>query len=241
MAIAALCGAYFFGAISQRVTGLGAALVGTPFIVVALGPWDGVVAMQLAGLIMCSCLTILLWSDIDWRRAASILAPALVAVIPGVWLAANLPARVTSIVIACLVLVALTTVRSIGLTRPDAFWTRSAAGLGTGISTSLAGLGGPPLVVYARVTSWQTASFAATLQPVFLALSISTLGARWHFSGRLLPDVPLLAWCAGAAALASGLWAGGVVGRRLDTRQTTFAITMLAYIGALTVLLRASL
>ena len=63
----------FFGSLIQRVTGMGLALVASPFLVLLLGSVTGVQTLQVVGLGVCLASAITLWSDVNIRLAILLL------------------------------------------------------------------------------------------------------------------------------------------------------------------------
>ena len=59
----------FLGALVQRVTGMGMALVAAPLLVLLLGATTGVQTLQVIGLFTCLASAMVLRRDINLRRA----------------------------------------------------------------------------------------------------------------------------------------------------------------------------
>lgn len=97
----------FAGAVTLRITLIGFALLATPFLVLAVGPWQALGLIHLIGILACLVLTWRLWADIDWRRGRELFRWALVAVVPGTWLAYTIPERTVQLTTGVALLLAL--------------------------------------------------------------------------------------------------------------------------------------
>lgn len=56
------------GALTQRVTGIGFALVSAPLLVLVAGPYQGVVLANLLSLLVALGVFASTWSQTEWRR-----------------------------------------------------------------------------------------------------------------------------------------------------------------------------
>jgi uncharacterized protein len=102
------------------------------------------------------------------------------------------------------------------------------AGVGSGLTTALAGAGGPALTVYAVATHWPRQEFIATGQlnyAIQVAMALAIKG---------VPGLPAAAWfgCA-AAAIVIGLAAGAYLTRRISGVHARKATIILAGLAAL--------
>ncbi|WP_197701374.1 sulfite exporter TauE/SafE family protein [Micromonospora coxensis] len=242
----ALAVAIFVGAGTQRVTGLGFALVASPFVVLLTDPFNGVLLVNLCGALTALAVLVQVWRDVDVRRAGLLLGPALVAVLPGAWVARNLPAPVLAVVVGGLVLAALAAVltrgragrRADGPPEPRAAGDREGAsadgvrasllaGAGSGFMSVTAGVGGPAITVYAVSTGWSQRSFAATAQLVFAALGVASLLAKGS-----LPALPAAGWALVGTGLAVGVLIGNRLSDRVPAHRARRAVVALALTGA---------
>ncbi len=155
MTLALLAGAILLGALTQRLTGMGFALVAAPLLVVVVGPLTGVQLLQVIGIVASSLVLAQVWRDVEVRTAVMLLLPALVGIIPGAWLVRTLPAPTLAIVVGALVIVALGAV--LASERARVFTGtpgQVSAGLLSGFMSAAAGVGGPAIVLYAVSTGW---------------------------------------------------------------------------------------
>ncbi|MFP5312482.1 MAG: TSUP family transporter, partial [Actinomycetes bacterium] len=107
-ALAALAGATFVGACTQRITGLGFALVAAPFLSMVLGPFDGVLLVNTLGAVTSLLILAQVFKEVEYRRVLLMLVPALAAILLGSWVAVQVPAALLSILVGAMILIALT-------------------------------------------------------------------------------------------------------------------------------------
>lgn len=222
--------AVMVGAATQRVTGLGFALLSAPFLVLLLGPREGVVVANALGALTSAMVLVGGWAQVDWSRVRRLLPGSLVAVPMGALLVHTLPGPALLATVGGLCSVAV-----VAAWRQPAWpWLGSAAGSAasgflSGLFSVTAGTGGPPLSVYAVSTRWAPAVFSASVQVILLANGVLALAVK-----GLPSDAPLLAWCAGAVILGVG---AGTRLRRLLTPKTTLRLVLaLALVGSLAAL-----
>ena len=236
MLTAAVLLAVLVGAAAQSVTGLGFSLVCAPLLVALLGPYEGVRLVMVLGVLLTVVLLVRLRRDVEPRRAALLLLPALVATPVVARLARGLPERPAAAVAGA---VALTgTVLLAGGVRWRAARGRAGlvgAALLSATSNVLAGIGGPPVALWGENAGWGLAPQRATLQAYFLGLNAAAVPALGLPSVR--PGV-LLA-CVGA--LAAGVLLGKPLSGRTSERGARRATLALAGAGSTAVLVRALL
>ena len=167
----------------------------------------------------CAVLSSLLilprvWRFIDWSRFGWLVVPAVAGTGAGALVAARLPGPVLQLGIGILVVVALTI--SLVVTRTEHAATGRApaivTGAASGFMNAAAGVGGPALSVYAVATRWPQAAFAATAQPYFVVIGLSSLArqARRVGVGAARACDPGV-WPVSIAALLVGLVLGDVL------------------------------
>ena len=100
LALAAL--AVLAGAVSVRTTGMGFALLSSPFLVMALGPVEGILVTNVCGIVAALLNLTVVRADLDWSRAAKVVPAGLVGTVPGALLVLWLPAPVLAIAISLL-------------------------------------------------------------------------------------------------------------------------------------------
>jgi uncharacterized membrane protein YfcA len=216
------------GAGTQRVTGIGFALVSSPFMVLLLGPFDGVLVINACGAVAALFVLTQIWRDVDVRRSALLLGPGLVAILPGAWVARSLPPPELAVVVGGLVLVTLAAVVATERARvlrgtPGAV----IAGLASGFLNVTVGAGGPAIAVYAVSIEWAHRRFAATAQLIFGVLGVASLAVK---GGR--PSMALAGWGAVAVGLVAGIAVGNRLADRVSPERARWAVVVLAMAGA---------
>ncbi len=233
---ALVAGPVLLGAVTQRATGLGLALVGAPFLVAVLGARDGVSFGNALQVVLCLVVLLRTRRGVDLRAAALLLAGAVVAVPLGALVVGALPEG------PLLVVVGLLAAAAVGLSLVPRLAGRlggTGAGLGAGALAGFvnvtAGVGGPVLSAYALARRWSTDVFVPTAQVVLLVINLVALLSKG--APRLSPVV----WGAGLAGLAVGVVLGDLLHRRLDPRIARRAVTVVALVGALATVARGVL
>lgn len=216
------------GAGTQRVTGLGFALVSSPFMVLLLGPFDGVLLINACGALTSALVLTQVWRDIELRKAALLLGPALPAVVLGAWVARHLPAPVLAVTVGGLVLAALAAVTTSDRARVlRGNHGAMIAGAGSGFLNATVGAGGPAIAVYAVSTDWAQRRFAATAQLIFAVLSAASLAAKGD-----RPALTPAGWIIVVSGLIAGIAAGGLLADRIPAERARWAVVVLAMSGA---------
>ena len=221
------------GALSQRITGMGFALVASPLVVILLGPFDGVLVVNMCAIVSSILIVPRVWRLIEWRTFAWLVIPAVVTIVPASLLVARLPGPIMQLGVGVLVLVALTTTLLVTRSarvipaRPAAI----IAGAVSGFMNTSAGVGGPALSVFAVLTRWPQARFAATLQPYFVVIASASLISKLVFSDGALPQLSLWSWAAIICALIVGLTLGEVLSRHVSHGAARVFVIIVAYVG----------
>lgn len=143
--------AVVIGAMSQRVTGMGLAMVAAPVLILLMDPLAAVIVVNACGALLAVVIGLRRRTEIDWRRYRRLTLPALVGVVPGTWLLVTLDRSVLETTLGLLLIIALTLSLVVRRTKApvDGAGVRTAAGFGSGLMNSAAGVGGPAVTVYA--------------------------------------------------------------------------------------------
>ncbi|MEO6997066.1 MAG: sulfite exporter TauE/SafE family protein [Terracoccus sp.] len=200
------------GALTQRITGVGFALVCAPMLVLVAGPFEGVVLSNLLGLTVSALVFVANWRDTEWVKGLLLAVPALLAIPLGAWVARTMPPAPLMVVIGSLVILALGAV--VLSDRARILKGRSgaaAAGAASGFMNVTAGVGGPAIVLYAVSTEWEHRKFVATFQFYSIFVNVASLVAKGG-----LPQVGAAALWLSFAGLAVGLLGGQVLARHVD-------------------------
>jgi len=218
------------GAVAQAVTGLGFSLVSAPFLVASLGRAEGV----RLNLLLSAVLNLVLLAGerrhARWSLVWVLLVPAAIVTPAWAWLFHRIDGRALAIA-AGVVTIAGAGALAAGARVPRAGGRAGAAAAGT-VSAALnvlAGIGGPPIAMYAVNADWPSTSVRPTLQAYFLglnAIGIAVLGLP-HLSGW--PWVGLLA----------GWIAGLVVARRVPDTAARRLVLLVAAAGGVAAIVRA--
>jgi len=226
------------GAVAQRVAGLGFAMLVAPFLVLLLGPHHGVFVVNVCGMISSLLIIPRVWLDIDWSMFRWLTPAALAGTIPGALIAAALPAGPLSLVIGAVVLAAL--VLSLLLSRADVVVTgrpaRAAAGVLSGLTNAMAGVGGPAVSAYAVLARWPQRPFAATLQPFFAAMGAAVIITKLILDPTQAPEIGWWVWAAITVAIVAGIFGGEWVQRYVSDRSARLFVLFVAFVGAFTAL-----
>lgn len=235
MTLALLAGAVLLGAATQRLTGMGFALVSAPLLVAIVGPLTGVQLLQVFGVIASLLVVAQVWRDVEVRKALLLLVPALVGIVPGAHLARTLPAPVLAIVVGGMVVVALL---AVVLSERARVFTGTggllSAGLLSGFMNASAGVGGPAVVLYAVSTDWAHRTFVATVQLYFAALAAASLVALgW-------PSLDAPTWGVALGAMVVGLGLGHVLAQRVRADVARALMIGVALTGAVVTVVKGA-
>ena len=200
------------GALTQRVTGIGFALVCAPLLVLVAGPFEGVVLSNLLGLTVSVVVFVTHWRDTEWKKGLLLAVPALVAIPFGAYVAKNVPPAPLMVIIGLLVIIALGAV--VLSERARVLRGRGGAvvaGASSGFMNVTAGVGGPAIVLYAVSTAWEHRKFVATFQFYSIFTNLGSLAAKGG-----LPHATPVALAVSFGALAVGLVGGEILSRHVD-------------------------
>lgn len=230
------------GALAQRLAGLGFGLLVSPVLVVLLGPFDGVMIINLCGAASSLLILSRVWRHVDWRRYAGLAVSAVTGVVPGAWLASHVPEAPLEICIGVLLIVAL--LASQRLNRSS--WRATgpvpmvSLGFSSGLMNAAAGVGGPAITAYAIATRWDQKSFGATLQPYFVTTGLSSLLTKYLFSGGHLPALEGWQWLGILAAMVLGIVAGDLLSGRVRPGVIRRIVVVIAYAGAVSTITKGA-
>ena len=90
-----LAASVLVGAATQRITGMGFALVASPLLVLLLGTATGVSLLLTLGFVSSVLMIAQLWRAIEVKTAVLLFLPAVVGIVPGEWVARVLPGTTT--------------------------------------------------------------------------------------------------------------------------------------------------
>jgi uncharacterized membrane protein YfcA len=223
------------GCVAQAVSGIGFGLITGPVLVGAYGHEEGVRTAVLLSAVVNVVVLAREHRHVEWRWVGLLLAPAAVATPLVAYLLHDSPERLDEALAGLIAVVGAAVVAS-GRRWPAASGRRGAVGaaLVSATTNTVAGIGGPPVALWADNAGWSPDTVRASLQVYFLGLNtvaLLSLGAPEH-TERL---------GAAFAAMAVGLAIGHLVAGRVsaaDARRTTLG---LAFAGGAFVLGKALL
>lgn len=226
--------AVLVGALTQRLTGVGFALVASPLLVLALGPIQGVVITNIFGVATALMVYVFHVRAVEYRKVLPILAAAAIGVIPGALLARELPAYVLAIGAGSLVVAALAlSVFARRIPHVNAWPGKVVAGGLSGFMNVIAGVGGPAITAYAVASEWEHRRFAISVQFYFAVLGLISLLARGAWA-----EISAIDWVAAITALAVGLLGGQLLTRWVPIRAARTICLILALLGGIAVIAR---
>lgn len=234
---AGLSGAVFLGASTQRISGVGFALVASPFLVALLGPFNGIIVINVFGVLTALTVFVHVHRLVEYKRAFLMMIPAIVAIIPGSWVAKHMPSDLLSILIGAMIIVALLASLFVHDVRILAGRAGAVfAGAVSGFMSVTAGVGGPAVTAYAVATRWPQATFAATAQLYFFCVGTASLLAKQTF-----PQMSPVQWAGCAIALAVGVLVGNLSAPLVPHRVSRVAVIVIAFVGSLLILTKGIL
>ena len=229
--------AVMIGALLQRVSGSGLALVSAPLLTLLLGPTTGVMVVN-----VCSVAALIFTRvrrDVEWLRYRALALASIVGVVPGSLLVATVPEGWLALIVGLSVLAALTAtlIARVEASKEHHRGPALAAGVLSGLMSTTAGVAAPPVTIYAIYSRWPQQSFAATLQPFFLTVAALSLSTKVSAGVGAQPD-----WRVGVCAalgLLVGVTVGGVLAGRTDPTHARIVAVTLAYLGAVATVIHA--
>ena len=234
--------AVLIGSSMQRITGMGFALVAAPFLVLLLGPSDGVIVVNVCGALTGGVILLRVFRHVQWRRFGVLAVCALAGIIPGSYILQFVPVAWLEISIGVLVAAALTvSINLSGVAVRDRLSFRVVAGVASGFMNTTAGVGGPAMSIYAIVTGWPQRSFAATMQPYFLTIGLASLGAKFALGSAEVPQLATLVWILIGCACIVGLIIGDVLARVIEPHVARRLLVIVAYFGSFATIVRGVL
>ncbi|WP_028281006.1 sulfite exporter TauE/SafE family protein [Arthrobacter sp. H5] len=226
------------GAVAQRIAGLGFALLISPFLVLILGPHEGVILVNICGVVSSALIVPRVWKDIDWSMFRWLVIPSVFGSIPGSIAAVYLPSAPLAVTVGAVVLAALTA--SLVLQRSAVVVQgnppKVVAGIAAGLTNSMAGVGGPAVSAYALLARWPQRPFAATLQPFFMVMGLVTVTVKLLVDPSRMPPLDGWMWVVILPAIIGGIFAGEKLSRFIRDDHARIAVVVIAFLGAATAL-----
>jgi uncharacterized membrane protein YfcA len=231
-----LGGVVLLGAFVQWLTGMGFALVSVPALAILLGPTDGVTFANCAAGMVCVLGLARGWRHVRLRAMVPLILAAAATAPIGAWFARVLPGPVLLMAMGGLVTVTAgllmggLRVRALkGL--PGAL----TAGATGGFMNTAAGLGGPPVSLYAVNANWTIREFVPNALFYGAVVNVFSLVTR---------GVPPLAgdeWVVSGLGLSLGAVLGGVLARWVPDRGARLLVLSLAIAGGIVTIVKGML
>ncbi|WP_405880720.1 sulfite exporter TauE/SafE family protein [Streptomyces sp. NBC_01136] len=226
-----LGGIVLLGSCVQWLTGMGFALVAVPALVLLLGPAEGVVLANCAAGAISVVGLASGWRRVRPRAMVPLCAAAALTVPAGSWLARRLPQPALLVFMGALVTMAVVVVMR-GTRLPALRGTRGAvaAGAAGGFMNSAAGVGGPPVSLYALNAGWTVREFVPNAQ--FYGVVVNTFSVAANGFPHLGPP----RWALVVTGMAVGATIGSVLAGRVPERRARALVLVLALTGGVTTL-----
>jgi uncharacterized membrane protein YfcA len=228
---AVLGGIVLAGASVQRMAGIGFALVTAPALALLLGAGQGVVLCNTASAAISAIGLATTWRRVRPSAMVPLIAAAGATVPLGTWVAAQLPEPQLLAVMGALITVAvLVVLRGARLASLRGTRGAVAAGAVSGFMNSAAGVGGPPMSLYAVNAGWSVREFVPNAQFYGVIVNAFSLAANG------LPHLDTTRWAAVAVALVAGGALGKAVAGRLSEERARLLVLTLALVGGISTL-----
>jgi uncharacterized protein len=231
--------AVMIGALLQRVSGTGLALVSAPLLTLLLGPTTGVLVVNVCSVCGAAMIFTRVRRDVEWSRYRALALASIIGVVPGALLVATVPEGWLALFVGLSVLAALTATL---ITRVEASKEHHrvpvlAAGFLSGLMSTTAGVAGPPVTIYAIHSRWPQQSYAATLQPFFFTVAALSLSTKLSAGVGAQPEWRVCVFA--ALGLLIGVTVGGVLASRINPTDARVVAVTLAYLGAAATVIHA--
>ncbi|WP_251091459.1 sulfite exporter TauE/SafE family protein [Streptomyces sp. Caat 7-52] len=219
------------GACVQWLTGMGFALVAVPALVLLLGPHQGVALANCAAGAISAVGLVSGWRRVRLTAMVPLVIASVCAVPAGSWAAGQLSQPVLLVGMGLLVTLAVLLVMQ-GLRVPGLVGARGAvaAGAAGGFMNASAGLGGPPLSLYAVNAGWSAHEFVPNAQFYGIVVNVCSLAANG------VPRLGSTGWASAVAAVIVGAVIGKVLSDRVPEGRARQLVLMLALAGGLSAL-----
>lgn len=168
-----------FAAATQRITGIGFALICTPFLVLGIDPLHGVLIANALCVILNIVVLTQTWRSVEIRSILLLTAAALATIPLGQYVAIHISSALLMIIIGSMLLVGLVLLRfRPRLPKFGEIWGALIAGSVSGFMNVTAGVGGPAVALYANAQNWDQKKFVASVQLYFLIVNSASVLAE---------------------------------------------------------------
>lgn len=226
-----LAGVVLVGSCVQWLTGMGFALVAVPALMLLLGPVGAVVLANCVSGVICVVGLAGGWRRVRPGAMVPLCLAAACTVPAGAWLTRQLPQPVLLLVMGGMVTIAVLLVLR-GARVPALRGTKGAVAAGAvgGFMNSAAGVGGPPISLYAVNAGWTVREFVPNAQFYGVVVNAFSLAANG------LPQLTGARWGWVAAAMTVGAVIGRALAERIPEKRARLLVLTLALTGGVTAL-----
>ncbi|MGD3112204.1 TSUP family transporter [Streptomyces sp. YGL11-2] len=226
-----LGGVVMVGACVQWLTGMGFALVAVPALALLLGPFQGVALANCAAGAISAVGLVGGWRRVRLTAMVPLVVASACAVPAGTWVAGQLPRPVLFVGMGLLVtLAALLAMRGLRVSALAGPKGAVAAGAAGGFMNASAGLGGPPLSLYAMNADWTVHEFVPNAQFYGIVVNAFSIAANG------VPQLGAAGWAVGVAATVLGAAIGKVLAAHVPESRARQLVLLLALAGGLSTL-----
>lgn len=182
----------------------------------------------------CSSLLIFaqVFRQVEYRKVAFMLIPAMLMTIPGAWVANSLNGPWLNIGISFMVIFALCTsfmIRNLAMAQSRGL--AIGAGAVSGFMSVTAGVSGPAVAGYAVASRWPQAQFAISVQLYFLVLSLTSLIAKGG-----MPQLHWQQWGACFGSMVLGIVLGNFLAPKIPQKFSRAFVVLIAFSGAVSLM-----
>jgi uncharacterized membrane protein YfcA len=231
-----LCTISAFAGFTQGVTGFGSVLVALPLLTFFLSIKMAAPLANLISLGVSAYLCVYLRRSLSWRH----ILPLALSSLPGIWLGAlllqNMPAAALESILG-LVLMLLSVYGALRLqTKEIASGWAYLAGFTSGLLGGSIGAYGPPVIVYAALQPWDSATVKSTMVGYFSLASIGILA--FHTDAGFIDGDILRLSALALPFLGLGAWAGTLLYERIDAALYKRGILCLLFLLGVATLMK---
>lgn len=239
-ALIAVIGAVVLGITLQRTSGMGTGLVLSPTLTLAIGPVAGILLTNMTTVVAAAFLTVAVWADIDWGRYARIAPAVVLGSVPAALLVYATSSGWLEVIIGAALLLSLAASSMLPpLGEVSPLRAGLVAGMLGGFLNTAVGVAAAVMLAYAQMTRWEQKPFAATLQPIFLTMGLTSVVTKLLVGASGVGQLP--SWTLVVAAIGSvplGVLIGGWVSERVSARTARWVAVVLVVIGSTATLVR---
>jgi uncharacterized membrane protein YfcA len=220
------------GALFQGVAGLGLNLFAAP-ILSMIRPAFIPGPMMVGALLLVILITLRDKSGVDLVGIAWMVVGMLPGTALASWLLPVIPVKTLSLLLGILVLVGVALSLS-GLPFQRSWWLLWIAGFVSGLGTTLASIGGPPVALANQ--DLEPRKLRATLSGYFLVSGVAALAGDFRAGRMGMVEISLSAWIVPGVVL--GFLLSALLIRKLNVDTTRYAVLALSAASAVVLLLQ---